>query len=203
MACPAWRAPGRWAPAGELPLGAAGGGRPTAEPHRRENAHWEVAPCGVHLLHGPRLGVRGVCGAVIAVSRGVRPCRPCCKVTCLAPAEPGCVCLPHKEISAFAFCLFGFFLRLMHAARVPLLQLFCDTAQPSNVGSPAQRAAVTDSLVQAGQVPNLLFIRESSAEWLDRFWKHWRTSPGSFLPFITPFPHSPSSQMQDVWHFNN
>lgn len=137
---------------------------PAAEPHQRENTPWEVALCGVHLLHGPRLGVRGGCGAVRAVSRGVRPRRPCCKVTCLAPAEPGCVCLPHKEISALAFCLFAFFLHLMHAARAPLLQLFCDTAQPSNVGSPARRAAVTASPVQAGQVPNLLFIPESSAE---------------------------------------
>lgn len=75
-----------------------------------------------------------------------------------------CVSASQRNLcSCFLFvCLF--FLRLMHTARVPLLQLFCDTAQPSNVGSPARRAAVTASPVQAGQVPNLLFIPESSAE---------------------------------------
>lgn len=44
---------------------------PAAEPHQSENTPWEVALCGVHLLHGPRLGVRGGCGAVRAVSHGV------------------------------------------------------------------------------------------------------------------------------------
>lgn len=93
-----------------------------------------------------------------------------------------CVCPTKKPLLwLFVCCVFP---SVSCAAGVPLLQLFCDTEQPSNTGSPDQRAAVTDSLEQAGQVPNLLFLPESSAERLDRFLKHWRTPPGSFLPLL-------------------
>lgn len=119
-------------------------------------------PRGVVLLLLPRTPLWTGAGAAVPapLSAGHHRPRRRCHVWLWQSPEP---CLPHKEASAFAFCLL-FFPPVSGAAGAPLLQLFCDTAQPSNAGSPDQRAAVTDSLVQAGQVPNLLFIPESSAE---------------------------------------
>lgn len=168
MACQAWRGPRRWSPTAKMPLGAAEGGEPTAEPHWRGSSCW-TSIWGCIACDAPppwsSSGVEGVLWGSAICSSQRRDHRPCRKVPHLAPAEPRCVCLlPHKEISSSASCLLFFPLRLMRPARVRLLQLFCDTTQPSNAGNPDQRAAVTGSPVQAGQVPNLLFIRESSAE---------------------------------------
>lgn len=112
VACCARRGLRRWSPAEKMPVETAGGGEATAE------LHWEGALAGppsgvvlhvVHLLPGPHLGTRGACGAVVSVHLGAGHHRPWRKVTRLALAEPRCMCLPHKEISSFAFCLLGFF----------------------------------------------------------------------------------------------
>lgn len=72
-----------------------------------------VGMLGLHSMHCPFSLVLvwdwwGARGALISVCLGVGHHRPRCKVTRLALAEPRCVCLPHKEISCFAFCLLFF-----------------------------------------------------------------------------------------------
>lgn len=151
----------RGSPARKMPLGAAEGGEPTAEPH------WEGA------LAGPPSGGCIACGVPspqpsFGKEEGLGDANTCSSRYRAPQAMPQDQIRVSASQRSLFFCILfvGFFfpLHLMRSAGAPLLQLFCDTAQPSNVGNPDQRAAVTDSPAQAGQVPNLLFIRESSAE---------------------------------------
>ena len=64
----------------KMPLGAAGGGETTAEPH--QEGAFAGSPSGValhmvHLLPGSHLGAKGPFGAVISVCHSVGHHRPC------------------------------------------------------------------------------------------------------------------------------
>lgn len=111
VACHTWKGPRRWSPTEKMPVGAAGGGEPTAEHHRKGALAGHASGVALHVMHllpGPHLGTRGACGALISVLLRVGCHKPCRKVMRLALAEPRSACLPHKEIFCFLFVFFFF-----------------------------------------------------------------------------------------------
>lgn len=159
---------------------------------------WTCPGVVLPLLPGAALGTRGLGQQYLFFSAP----QATLQVMCLALAEPRTACLPHKETSAFAFCLlfFPLCLRCSQGASPPAVPWHRAAIKRWKPGSESS----SDRLPGAGRPgpKSIVHTRKlSRVTW--QVFKALENFTRKFSSFPAPFPRSASSQVLGVCHFGS